>query len=399
MKKSLFLLLSLLTSMTIMAQSDYTDPDTGIKYQYITDNEGTRATLVDGKSFPEREVVIPSTIPVAGGVDVTAIGEGAFKDNSSIRYLKIEENVKTIGKDAFSNNSNLQLLDLPNSLESIGTNAFGGCGRLTHVRCAKNTPQEFILKKFPNSLNNNNYATLYVPSSEAKSAYSLVTDWNNIFGNRIYVGDMNYFTKDGTTYVGASVDKKATLLSGANSIETPGKITVKNKVERVLDENNKEDYDVVCIGSYAFENNNTNPFVSFNTLEIQNGIETICNRAFYNWTNLNSLTLPTSLISIGESAFQNCAQLELLTLPASLRTIGINAFVGCSNLKHVWCKVQKAEDILIVCDASNNKYSFPPATANPMMTLYAPKEDYVNDTWKTFFGARIFIGDMLTDDV
>ena len=399
MKKSLLLLLSLLTSMTIMAQSDYTDPDTGIKYQYITDNEGTRATLVDGKSFPEREVVIPSTIPVAGGVDVTAIGEGAFKDNSSIRYLKIEENVKTIGKDAFSNNSNLQLLDLPNSLESIGTNAFGGCGRLTHVRCAKNTPQEFILKKFPNSLNNNNYATLYVPSSEAKSAYSLVTDWNNIFGNRIYVGDMNYFTTDGTTYVGASVDKKATLLSGANSIETPGKITVKNKVERVLDENNKEDYDVVCIGSYAFENNNTNPFVSFNTLEIQNGIETICNRAFYNWTNLNSLTLPTSLISIGESAFQNCAQLEMLTLPASLRTIGINAFVGCSNLKHVWCKVQKTEDISVVCDATNNKYSFPPATANPMMTLYAPKKDYVNDTWKTFFGARIFIGDMLTDDV
>ena len=176
--------------MTVMAQSDYTDHDTGIKYQYITDNEGTRATLVDGKNFSEWKVTIPKSIPgpSSGTVPVTSIGDEAFMDNKDIKYVKFEygNNVTTIGKEAFKNCSNLQLIDLPRSLASIGNNAFTGCGRLVHVRCENNTPQEFILKNFPNTLNNNNYATLYVPSAEAKSAYSSVTDWKNIFGDRIY---------------------------------------------------------------------------------------------------------------------------------------------------------------------------------------------------------------------
>ncbi len=388
MKKSLFLLLSLLTSVTIMAQENvYEDRTTGLKYQYYTDNEGTKATLVDGKNFSEWRVVIPSTISVAGGVDVdvTAIGEGAFKGNTYIKYVVIGDKIKTIGKDAFSNNSDLQLIDLPNSLESIDNNAFGGCGRLTHVRCNKNTPQEFILKKMPSTLNNNNFATLYVPSPEAKSEYSSLTDWRNIFGDRIYVGDMNFFTtSDGSAYVGASKDNKATLLKGSNNTETPGKIIVKNKVE----DGNNVGYDVVCIGSYAFENNNTNPFGSINTLEIQYGVKTICNRAFFNWAGLKSLTLPTSLTTIGESAFQNCGQLELLTLPASLQVIGQNAFVGCGNLKHVWCDVYDASTLSI----KNN--SFPLKENNPMMTLYVSRQKDNYSAWKAFFGNRIFEGGM-----
>ena len=162
MKKSLFILFGLLTSLTIMAQSDYTDPGTGIKYQYITDNEGTRATLVDGTNFSEWNVVVPSTISVAGGVDVdvTAIGEGAFKGNTYIKYVVIGDKIKTIGKEAFSNNSYLQLIDLPNSLESIGNNAFGGCGRLAHIRCDKETPQSFILDKLKTL---SNLFALYIP--------------------------------------------------------------------------------------------------------------------------------------------------------------------------------------------------------------------------------------------
>ncbi len=371
-----------------MAQENvYEDRTTGLKYQYYTDNEGTKATLVDGKNFSEWRVVIPSTISVAGGVDVdvTAIGEGAFKGNTYIKYVVIGDKIKTIGKDAFSNNSDLQLIDLPNSLESIDNNAFGGCGRLTHVRCNKNTPQEFILKKMPSTLNNNNFATLYVPSPEAKSEYSSLTDWRNIFGDRIYVGDMNFFTtSDGSAYVGASKDNKATLLKGSNNTETPGKIIVKNKVE----DGNNVGYDVVCIGSYAFENNNTNPFGSINTLEIQYGVKTICNRAFFNWAGLKSLTLPTSLTTIGESAFQNCGQLELLTLPASLQVIGQNAFVGCGNLKHVWCDVYDASTLSI----KNN--SFPLKENNPMMTLYVSRQKDNYSAWKAFFGNRIFEGGM-----
>ena len=381
--------------MVVLAQDDYTDPVTGIKYKY--DAGGTSATLISGKSFSEWKVTIPRSIPgpSSGTVPVIGIGDEAFKDNTDIKYVKFEyeNNVKTIGKESFRNCSNLQLLDLPKSLESISNDAFSGCSRLVHVRCENNTPQEFILKKFPNTLNNNNYATLYVPSADA---YSSVTEWKNIFGDRIYEGDMIYFTtSDGTAYVGASVDLKATLLWGSNTTENPGKITVKKQVK---DEEHNEIYNVISIGSYAFENNN-NSFGNFNTLEIDDEINTIGNRAFYNWTNLNSLTLPENLTSIGDAAFQNCGQLELLTLPEKLRAIGLNAFVGCGNLKHVWCKVQGANYISIVCNTEKNQYSFPPATSNPMMTLYVPNRNYDIDKWRTFFNNRIFFGDMKTVDV
>lgn len=387
MKKSIFLLLGLLISMVVLAQDDYTDPVTGIKYKY--DAGGTSATLISGKSFSEWKVTIPRSIPgpILGTVPVTSIGDQAFMDNKDIKYVKLEydNNVTTIGKEAFRNCSNLQLIELPRSLASIGNNAFSGCGRLVHVRCENNTPQEFILKNFPNTLNNNNYATLYVPSAEAKSAYSSVTDWKNIFGDRIYEGDMIYFTtSDGTAYVGASVDLEATLLWGSNTTENPGKITVKKQVE---DEEHNEKYNVVSIGSYAFENNNTNSFGSFNTLEIEDGVKTVCNRAFYGWSNLQNITLPNTLTSIGESAFQNCGQLELLTLPASLQVIGQNAFVGCGNLKHVWCDVYDASTLSI----KNN--SFPLKENNPMMTLYVRDKDNYS-AWNAFFGYRIFEGGM-----
>ena len=394
MKKSLFLLLGLLTSVTVLAQSDYTDPDTGIKYQYITDNEGTRATLVDGKNFSEWRVVIPSTISVAEGVDVdvTAIGEGAFKGNTYIKYVVIGDKIKTIGKEAFSNNSYLQLIDLPNSLESIGNNAFGGCGRLAHIRCDKETPQSFILDKLKTL---SNLFALYIPEgSKIKSAYQNDNDWKNKFGDRIYEGPMHVFEADGMKFVGAarSGGGEATLFWGKNS----NNIIVRSTVN---DENNNS-YNVKSIGINAFyDDKDEKAYSNINTLEIKDGITTICNHAFNKCSGLQSITLSNSLTTIGESTFAGCSQLELLTLPASLKTIGVNAFVNCRNLKHVWCKVENVNAITVVCDAANKKYSFPTATDNPMMTLYVPNEDYKNDTWGTFFNTRILVGDMSTDDV
>ena len=395
MKKSLLFLISILTSLTIQAV-EYEDSQ-GCIYDY---NQATHtATLKDGTSCSVWKVDIGSiTVPDVGDFSVTSIDEGAFKDNGSIKYVVIK-NVSSIGKDAFNNCSSLQLIDLPNTLSSIGDNAFKSCGRLAHIHCEDNDPKAIILEKLPTTLNQNNFATLYVPNGR-KSYYTANNDCRLIFGERIFEGNMNVFQSDNMTFVGANVNGSttgsATLLWGTNITDDEGKIIVHDVVNY-----NNVNYSVNTIGNSAFyDDNNSSTFSNIKSIVIKNGVSLICNKVFYNCSGLETVSLPDNLSKIGESAFQKCSKLELLTLPASLRSVGNKAFVDCGNLKHVWCKVENVDDITVVCDAGNKNYSFPTKTANPMMTFYVPSADYANDTWKTFFNEdRIFVGDMLTGDL
>ena len=69
--------------------------------------------------------------------------------------------------------------------------------------------------------------------------------------------------------------------------------------------------------------------------EIQNGVTTIGERAFYRCEGLTSVTIPDSVISIGDRAFFWCAGLTSVTIPDSVTTIGDSAFSKCAGLTSV----------------------------------------------------------------
>ena len=95
--------------------------------------------------------------PVYDDIDVTALGDGLFKGNqtirsfyphhcgwfttigseafadSSISYVELFGSITTIGDEAFRNCVNLTELNLPASLTSIGTGAFRGCTGITEL--------------------------------------------------------------------------------------------------------------------------------------------------------------------------------------------------------------------------------------------------------------------------
>ena len=73
------------------------------------------------------------------------------------------------------------------------------------------------------------------------------------------------------------------------------------------------------IGKGAFSGN---PILS--SVNLNNGVETLGNSAFYNCT-LSSITLPNTLKSIGDNCFRN-NKITSVSLPSSLTTVGINAF-------------------------------------------------------------------------
>ena len=71
------------------------------------------------------DVSIPST--------VETIGEGAFKNNSTLVSVSIPSTVKTIASEAFYNCDNLASVRIPSSVTSIDVQAFYDCGNLMIV--------------------------------------------------------------------------------------------------------------------------------------------------------------------------------------------------------------------------------------------------------------------------
>ena len=109
----------------------YNDSVSGFE---ITPNaDGTTATVTSFNILTAKKlesdtylVNIPETVTKDGRqYTVTAIGEGAFRDEASISHVFIPKTVKDIGKDAFSGCVNLISVNItPGGLETIGESAF-----------------------------------------------------------------------------------------------------------------------------------------------------------------------------------------------------------------------------------------------------------------------------------
>ena len=67
------------------------------------------------------------------GLDVTAIGNGAFEDNELLKDVEIDEGIITIGENAFCRCYNLGRVVLPEGLKKISEEAFAFCSTLMTV--------------------------------------------------------------------------------------------------------------------------------------------------------------------------------------------------------------------------------------------------------------------------
>lgn len=67
-------------------------------------------------------------------------------------------------------------------------------------------------------------------------------------------------------------------------------------------------------------------------IEIESGITSIGDYAFYDCINLIDINIPNGVTRIGDYAFQNCYNLTGVRIPDSVISIGEGAFVSCSSL-------------------------------------------------------------------
>ena len=83
------------------------------------------------------------------------------------------------------------------------------------------------------------------------------------------------------------------------------------------------------IGYRAFANS------GLSSIEINKGVKTIENEAFYQCNNLTSVTLVKGLEQIYGGAFQSCGNLRSLVLPTTLKRIEGYAFYSCYSLTDI----------------------------------------------------------------
>ena len=74
---------------------------------------------------------------------------------------------------------------------------------------------------------------------------------------------------------------------------------------------------------------------SIKSVNISEGVTSICDYAFYRCRNLVDVGISNTVVEIGSDAFNECTSLEKIILPESLTKIGNFAFSYCSALKEI----------------------------------------------------------------
>ena len=290
----------------------------GLLYAYSSGaDDAIIVGVAETAEWKDGKVIIPGVISVgepAVDYKVINIADNVFKDNTAIKTVEIGKNV-----------------------QSIGANAFEGCKNLKEI--VSKITVDSVISSITLSLPN---AMLYVPDANLVETYK--QKWT--FAD-YYVGNRLTTEIDGMSYVCATGDKKAVLVSGITeklgvNITIPGSITPEGETEK---------YTVIGISENAFSGN----------------------------TNIVSVEIDENVKTIGANAFQGCSALNKVWIPSTLTAIGEKAFDGCNDIAYI-CTSSKTP--LVSPNINSNVFSKYKAT------LYVPNgalDSYgKNDVWNTF---------------
>lgn len=129
------------------------------------------------------------------------------------------------------------------------------------------------------------------------------------------------FEVDGIEYNVISLSDLTCEVSGAKNqnINIPASVDYKGRT-----------FKVSCIAKNAFNSDNT-----LRDVYIFEGLDSICDQAFYRCHYLVSITIPNSVKSIGESAFEGCNSLSFVSLGDGITAIENNTFNACNSLSSI----------------------------------------------------------------
>lgn len=257
----------------------------GLKYK--ADDDGN--ITITGFKSKAKSLTIPAEID---GKPVTAIGEAAFQENTTLEKIVIPEGVESIGDMAFYDCENLSDITIPSTVQDFGMMAFIESAWLN------------------NKVADNHYVVVndVLVSANYVVGTATVPDGVKRIGSGAFAGALVFSVKipDSVT----QIDTGAFMLCMALY-----RITIPASVE--------------SIGDAAFS-----MCLSLESVDIKPGVKTIGEAAFVA-TSLKTVKIPESVESVGNSAFSLCDSLKTVIISKSVKTIGTEAFAD-SPVKNIW---------------------------------------------------------------
>lgn len=277
--------------------------------------------------------------------------------DGTLRHLTLEEGVKQIGWKTFWGQTRLNRIDFPESLEWVHPDAFRNTAwydeqPLGEVYCGN------VLYKYKPQISQSN--TPYVLNKDI-----VVRPGTKSVSSRAFYGDpYNYDSlrglrsvtlPDGLIGIGDeafsyvyNVEGIATMINIPSSVTWIGKnaFSASNCKNLVLPPNldrvqarsfcgcDFSEDELIIPASVKIIENNAFASAKISNLTINNGVETICQEAFYS-NDFVTLDIPDSVKTIENWAFAYNSNLTSISLPASITNMGASIFTGCTNVTTV----------------------------------------------------------------
>ncbi len=326
------------------------------------------------------EVVVPTFI---NKMPVEIIQDGAFKNCTNVKSIKISEGIKyiynsvfygcnsltnvelaksiiSIGSHVFYNCTSLTCIDIPNSVTSVGESAFGNCTSLISIKLSEGITNELDSTfKGCSSLE-----SIVIPKN--------ISSISRTFDNCTKLTGVVFQEGSQLNYIGDYVFRNCINL---NSFVIPSNVT-KISSYGFADSGFKNivfagDEQVINVGQYAFSNcknltsinlgNNTIIFDQYAYNGFSNctsltgvyisSIESWCKNVFndansnplyyaknlyFNNELVTDLVIPEGVAEINNYVFYNCDNLINVNISNTVTTIGERAFCLCDNLASIY---------------------------------------------------------------
>lgn len=274
-------------------------------YQYYAEN-GVY-TLVKAYNSPE---IYDGSLVLDNGekVYVNEIAGGAFKGNTTLKVVNLNESVKKIGTQAFMNCTNLEGFMI-NSTDviSIGDKAVDGCYNLRFM--ASNANEGIMENNYgPQVYNMGGNISFYIPTG--------ATGYNNA----------TYFTAESGVFGYKLIDNS--LLYGLDMTESPWLLINASRASGTVN----IDSGTVEIFSYAFAGLMDEFTIPFERLDPYNDFIYVDAAAFQN-SGITDVTIDKGAC-IYDEAFYGCSNLTEFTVNGNV-TLEDNVLMECSNLEKV----------------------------------------------------------------
>ncbi len=297
------------------------------------------------------DLAVPARL---GEYDVTAIGDNAFADCTTLVNVTLPEGVTFIGYRAFSGCTNLASLTLPESLETMesemiyGTSvsaitipknvtkgydgsygAIYGAGNLKTIEFEDGirTIPDKICQWYEKGNIESNITSVILPESVEKIGERALLGCKSIVSINLPSGlkNIGYQAFYGCTDLAALTLPESLETMGSEMLygTSVSAITIPKNVTKG------------CDGSYGAMYGAGN----LKTIEFEDGIRTIPDK-ICNWydkanisSNITTVIIPESVEKIGERAFSGCRNIVNMNLPSGLQEIKYEAFWGCSAVE------------------------------------------------------------------